>query len=58
MFPFGRSNAPAMFRATINRWFAGQLNKFVCVYHNDILIYSRTEVEHLKHLRIDLDVPI
>ena len=47
-----------MFRATINRWFAGQLNKFVCVYHNDILIYSRTEVEHLKHLRIDLDVPI
>ena len=56
VLPFGLCNAPALFQATMNRLFAGQLNKFVCVYLDDILIYSRTEAEHLKHLRIVLDV--
>lgn len=56
VLPFGLCNAPAIFQATMNRVFAAQLNRFVCVYLDDILIYSRTEAEHLKHLRIVLDV--
>jgi len=56
VLPFGLCNAPAIFQATMNRVFAGQLNRFVCVYLDDILVYSRTEAEHIKHLRIVLDV--
>ena len=54
--PFGLTNAPAYFVDLKNRVFRDQLNKFVLVFVDDILVYSRTEEEHKMHLRIVLDV--
>ena len=53
---FGLTNAPATFQAEMNKIFSKQLNKFVLVYLDDILIYSKTLDEHLKHMRIALQV--
>jgi hypothetical protein len=48
---FGLTNAPATFQAEMNRIFAKQLNKFVLVYLDDILIFSKTLAEHISHMR-------
>ena len=56
VLPFGLTNAPAVFQTAMNRIFGRHLNKFVCVYLDDILIFSRTEEEHLKHLRMVLEL--
>lgn len=53
---FGLTNAPATFQAEMNRIFAPYLNKFVVVYLDDILIYSRTTEEHTAHLHTVLEV--
>ena len=47
---FGLCNAPAYFVDLMNRVFHGVLNKFVLVFIDDILIYSKSEGEHAKHL--------
>ena len=46
----GLKNAPAIFQSMMTRIFQPYLNKFVVVYLDDILIYSKTEAEHLKHI--------
>lgn len=53
---FGLINAPAYFVDLMNRVFRDQLNKFVLVFVDDILVYSRTEDEHKIHLRIVLEI--
>ena len=53
--PFRLTNAPAVFINTMNRIFREYLDKFVVTFIDDILIYSRTEEEHLEHLRIELE---
>jgi hypothetical protein len=54
--PFGLSNAPIVFMSLMNGVFKDHLDKFVTVFLDDILVYSRTEEEHEKHLRMVLQV--
>jgi hypothetical protein len=51
---FGLTNAPAYFMYMMNKVFMVYLDKFVVVFINDILVYSRNEEEHEGHLRLVL----
>jgi hypothetical protein len=51
---FGLTNAPAYFMYLVNSMFMTELDKFVVVFIDDILIYSKSEEEHATHLRVVL----
>jgi hypothetical protein len=51
---FGLTNAPAYFMYMMNKVFMEYLDKFVVVFIDDILVFSKTEKEHAKHLRLVL----
>ena len=52
MMSFGLSNAPAAFMGLMNQLFRAYLDKFVVVFIDDILMYSKDKGEHEEHLRI------
>ena len=56
MVPFGLTNAPATFVCLMNSVFSRYLDKFVLVFSDDILIYSKNEEEHGEHLRLTLQL--
>ncbi|GKC69662.1 putative reverse transcriptase domain-containing protein [Tanacetum coccineum] len=54
--PFGLTNAPAVFMDLMNRVCKPYLDKFVIVFIDDILVYSKDEEEHKKHLKTILEL--
>ena len=55
VMPFGLCNAPATFQRLMNKVFVDNIGKFIAVYLDDILIFSRNLDEHWQHLRWALE---
>ncbi|GKC60562.1 putative reverse transcriptase domain-containing protein, partial [Tanacetum coccineum] len=56
VMPFGLTNAPAVFMDIMNRVCKPYLDKFFILFIDDILVYSKNEEEHGKHLKVILEL--
>ena len=54
VMPFGLCNAPSTFTTLMNTIFREEMDDFVIVYIDDILVYSKTAEEHARHLEVVL----
>ena len=56
VLPFGLTNAPATFMHLMHQIFREQLDKFIVIFLDDILVYSQTLQDHIDHVRRTLQV--
>ncbi|GBG63584.1 hypothetical protein CBR_g38650 [Chara braunii] len=56
VMPFGFTNAPATFQSLMDKVFRHQINRFVVVYLDDILIFNKSMEEHMRHFEEVLQV--
>ena len=54
VMPFGLTNAPNTFMRLINEVLKEYAGKFVIIYLDDILVFSRSKEQHLEHLKLVL----
>ncbi|GBG42333.1 hypothetical protein CBR_g75806, partial [Chara braunii] len=50
VMPFGLTNSPATFQSLMDKVFRNQINRFVVVYSDDILVFNKSMEEHMRHL--------
>ena len=55
VMPFGVMNAPATFQRLMHTIFKNELDAFVSIYLDDILVFSETKEDHLQHVRVALE---
>lgn len=55
VMPFGLTNAPSTFQSTMNQVFQQYLRKFVIIFFDDIVVYSKDMESHIHHLEFVLE---
>ena len=55
VMPFGLTNAPAVFQHMMNDIFREYLDQFVVIYLDDLLVFSKSQAEHDRHVKLVLE---